>query len=95
MGERHGHQPIRREEETKEIAEIVSDPKLSSQLTPVEDNFLELLMRALYLSAPVNPEIYKSLILNLSANTRNRSMLIDGLTTLLQVIEPVGSFPPQ
>lgn len=61
----------------------------------MEDNFLELLMRALYLSAPVNPEIYKSLILNLSANTRNRSMLIDGLTTLLQVIEPAGQFPPQ
>ena len=95
IGEARGHQPVRREEETKEISEIVSDPKLSSQLTPVEDNFLELLMRALYLSAPVNPEIYKSLILNLSANTRNRSMLVDGLTTLLQVIEPSGVFPPQ
>lgn len=81
-------------EEGKAIAEVVNDEKLASSLIQVEDNFLEVLLKCLYIVNPVNRDIFTSLLLNLSAQQQNRFKLIDALISLLLQITPGQVFPP-
>jgi hypothetical protein len=93
--ERQQPQAVRRhQEESKYVAEIAGDDKLSSTLVQVEDNFIELLLKSLYLVSPVNSDILTSLFINLSANPHNRTRLLEAFLTLLRLVQPAGSFPP-
>lgn len=95
MIERQQPAVARREDEGKEIAEIVADEKLANTLIQVEDNFLEVLLKALYLVSPVNIDILASLLLNLSAQPVNRHKLLDALVALAMRLPPRNDFPPQ
>ena len=100
INRRHAHvenpTPVRHpEEENKVISEIVADEKLSSTLAQVEDSFLELLIRGIYLLNPINRDILASLLLNLSAQANVRAKLLDALLCLLIQFSPVKDFPPQ
>ena len=81
-------------EEDKIIAGIVNDERLSSGLVQVEDSLLEVLLKGLYLSVPINREIYSSLLLNLTAQQANRQKILDGLVSLLIHLDGSGDFPP-
>lgn len=82
-------------EEGKAISEVVNDEKLASSLIQIEDSFLEVLLKCLYIVNPVNKDIFASLMLNLSAQQQNRHKMLDGLITLLLQITPRQDFPPQ
>lgn len=83
------------QEEGKAISDIVADDKLSNSLIQVEDSFLELLLKALYLVNPINRDILASLLLNLSAQQMHRQKLLDGLVCILLQLSPRREFPPQ
>lgn len=82
-------------EDGKEISEIVNDEKLTSTLAQVEDSFLEVLIKGIYLLNPINRDILASLLLNLSAQGNFRSKLLDALLCLLLQFGPGKDFPPQ
>ena len=73
--------PRRTESEGGEIAEL--DDKLAGSLPRLDEDFLKLLLKTIYLLTPVNREILASLLLNLTANAENRKDLLDALVTLL------------
>ena len=99
LNRRHAHierhtpnrQPI---EESKIISEIVADDKLSASLASVEDSFLEVLIKGIYLLNPINRDILASLLLNLSAQGTIRAKLLDALVCLLSQFFPAKDFPP-
>ncbi|CAG9335559.1 unnamed protein product [Blepharisma stoltei] len=82
-------------EEGKAISEVVADDKLANSLIQVEDSFLEVLLKCLYIANPVNRDIFASLMLNLSAQQPNRHKMLDGLISLLLQITPRDDFPPR
>mmetsp|Transcript_8385 Transcript_8385/g.16642 ORF Transcript_8385/g.16642 Transcript_8385/m.16642 type:complete len:2837 (+) Transcript_8385:32-8542(+) len=93
--ERQQPQVVRRhQEESKYVAEIAVDDKLSNQLVQVDDSFIELLLKSLYLINPVNSDILTSLFINISANPHNRTRLLESLLTLLRLVQPEKNFPP-
>jgi HECT-domain (ubiquitin-transferase)/Domain of Unknown Function (DUF913)/Ubiquitin binding region len=82
-------------EDEKVISEIVADEKLAASLTSVEDSFLEVLIRGIYLLNPINRDILASLLLNLSAQATIRSKILDALLCLLIQFGPEKEFPPE
>lgn len=94
-----GRQPAPRkrqaQEEDKTISNIVADEKLANSLVQVDDSLLEILLKGLYLSTPINRDILSSLLLNLSVQHINRSKIIDGLVSLLLTLDTKSEFPPK
>jgi E3 ubiquitin-protein ligase HUWE1 len=82
------------QEEDKTISTISNEEKLAASLTVAEDSFLEVLLKILYLSTPVNRDILNSLLVDLSAQPVNRSKIIDSLISLLTINESKGQLPP-
>ena len=82
-------------EEDKTINDIVADDKLANSLPQAEDALLEILLKGLYLSIPINREILSSLLLNLSVQSTNRSKILDGLISLLLQLDSKTDFPPR
>ena len=75
-------EPQRRpENEVSEIAEL--DDKLAAALPKLDEDFIRLLLKAVYLLTPVNREILASMLLNLTANAENRRELLDVFVRLL------------
>lgn len=82
-------------EEDKVVKDLVNDDKLASSVFSVDEEFIESLIRALYMANPVNKEIMGSLMLNLSVNPINRQQILDALITVLMAFESSASFPPK
>jgi len=78
----------------KAICEIVADEKLTLTLASVEDSFLEVLVKSVYLLNPVNRHIFASLLLNLSVQNNVRGKVVDALLCLLMQVCPAKEFPP-
>ena len=100
INRRHAHverqAPVRQpKEDGKVISEIVADDKLVAALAQVEDSFLEVLVKGIYLLNPINRDILASLMLNLSVQTNVRAKLLDALLCLLLQFGPEKEFPPQ
>lgn len=81
-------------EEDKTISTISADEKLSASLPVCDEVLLEILLKILYLSTPVNRDILISLFTDLSAQPVNRSKIIDSLLSLLVTTESKGDLPP-
>ena len=93
INRRHAHverqAPVRQpKEDGKVISEIVADDKLVAALAQVEDSFLEVLVKGIYLLNPINRDILASLMLNLSVQTNVRAKLLDALLCLLLQFGP-------
>lgn len=83
------------EEGGKVINDLVADEKLANTLASVEDGFLEVLIRSVYLLNPINRDIFASLLLNLSVQSGVRAKVVDAFLCLLMQVTPVKDFPPQ